>query len=95
MIFLLLLAGHDLLDHPDQLARLRTEPELIDAGIAELLRFTTQVPVGTMRVALEDLEIGGTRIPEGTRVFGIIVSANRDESIFPHAEELDLFAHTG
>ncbi|BBZ69104.1 cytochrome P450 family protein [Mycobacterium paraseoulense] len=102
MIFLLLLAGHDttsnlignsvvaLLDHPDQLARLRTEPELIDAGIEELLRFTAPVPVGTVRVALEDVEIGGTRIPKRSRVFGMIISANRDESIFTDADELDL-----
>lgn len=102
MIFLLLLAGHDttsnlignsvvaLLDHPDQLARLRAEPELIDAAIEELLRFTAPVPVGTVRIALDDVEIAGTRIPKGSRVFGMIISANRDESIFTDAEKLDL-----
>ncbi|MCV7378987.1 cytochrome [Mycobacterium alsense] len=102
MIFLLLLAGHDttsnlignsvvaLLDHPDQLARLRAEPELLNTGIDELLRFTTPVPVGTLRVALEDVEIAGTRIPKGSRVFGMLISANRDETVFPGADELDL-----
>lgn len=96
MMFLLLLAGHDttsnlignsvvaLLDHPDQLARLRAEPDLIDDGIEELLRFTAPpVAVGAPRVALEDLEFSGTRIPpKGSRVFGMLISANRDESVF-------------
>lgn len=102
MIFLLLLAGHDttsnlignsvvaLLDHPDQLASLRAEPELVDAGIEELLRFTAPVPVGTVRVALEDVQIAGTRIPKGSRVFGMLISANRDETVFPDADKLDL-----
>lgn len=102
MMFLLLLAGHDttsnlignsivaLLDHPDQLARLRAQPELIDDGVEELLRFTAPVAVGAPRVALEDLEFSGTRIPKGSRVFGMLISANRDESVFPDADELDL-----
>ncbi|ULN43923.1 cytochrome P450 [Mycolicibacterium crocinum] len=102
MMFLLLLAGHDttsnlignsvvaLLDHPDQLARLRAEPDLIDDGIEELLRFTAPVAVGAPRVALEDLEFSGTRIPKGSRVFGMLISANRDESVFADADALDL-----
>ena len=102
MIFVLLLAGHDttsnllgnsvvaLLDNPDQLARLRAEPELIDTGVDELLRFTSPVPVGAMRVALEDVEIGGARIPKGSRVFAMIISANRDETVFTDPEQLDL-----
>jgi cytochrome P450 PksS len=102
MIFLLLLAGHDttsnlignsvvaLLDHPDQLARLRAEPDLIDCGIEELLRFTAPVAVGAPRVALEDVDIAGTRITKGSRVFGMLISANRDESVFADADELDL-----
>ncbi|WP_431232122.1 cytochrome P450 family protein [Mycolicibacterium psychrotolerans] len=102
MIFLLLLAGHDttsnlignsvvaLLDHPDQLARLRAEPDLIDGGIEELLRFTAPVAVGAPRVAVEDVEIAGTRIAKGSRVFGMLISANRDESVFVDGDELDL-----
>lgn len=102
MIFLLLLAGHDttsnlignsvlaLLDHPLQLARLRADPTLIDTGVEELLRFTAPVPVGTARVALEDVEIGGTRIPRGSAVYGMLISANRDETVFTNPDELDL-----
>lgn len=102
MIFLLLLAGHDttanlignsvlaLLDHPEQLALLRAEPELIDVAVEELLRFTSPVPVGTTRYALDDVELSGVRIPKGAQVLAMIASANRDEEVFERPDELDL-----
>jgi cytochrome P450 len=102
MIFLLLLAGHDtttnligssvvaLLDNPDQLARLRANPALIDRGIDELLRFTTPVPCGAPRTALEDVAMAGTCIPKGSQVLGMLISANRDETMFTNPDVLDL-----
>ena len=102
MVFLLLLAGHDttanligssiltLLDHPEQMARLRDEPALIDSAVEELLRFTTPVPCGAARIATEDLELGGYAIPKGGHVLGMIISANRDETVFERPDELDL-----
>lgn len=102
MIFLLLLAGHDtttnligssvlaLLDEPEQLARLRADPSLIDTGIDELLRFTSPVPCGAPRTAVEDVEIAGTRIPKGSQVLGMLISANRDETRFENPDVLDL-----
>jgi cytochrome P450 PksS len=102
MMFLLLLAGHDttanlignsvltLLEHPEQLARLRDDPSLIEPAVEELLRFTTPVPCGTARIALEDLDIGGYAIPKGSHVLGMIISANRDEAVFERPDDLDL-----
>ncbi len=102
MIFLLLLAGHDttanligssivtLLDNPEQMARLRDEPELIDSAVEELLRFTTPVPCGAARIATEDVDIGGITVPKGSPILGMIISANRDESVFDRPDELDL-----
>lgn len=102
MIFLLLLAGHDttanligssvvaLLEHPEQMARLREEPALADAAVEELLRFTTPVPCGAARIATDDVEIGGTIVPKGSPVLGMIIAANRDESVFDRPDELDL-----
>ena len=102
MIFLLLLAGHDttanlignsivtLLDHPEEMARLRENPDLIGTAVEELLRFTAPVPCGAARIALEDVEVGEVTIPRGSSVLGMIISANRDESVFDRAEELDL-----
>lgn len=102
MIFLLLLAGHDttanligssvvaLLERPEQMARFREEPAIAESAVEELLRFTTPVPCGAARVATEDVEIGGTVIPRGSQVLGMIISANRDESVFDRPDDLDL-----
>lgn len=102
MISLLLLAGHDttsnlisssvlaLIDHPEQLERLRRDPSLIDTLVEEMLRFTTPVPCGVTRTALEDVEIAGVVIPRGASVVGMIISANRDEEVFDRPDELDI-----
>lgn len=105
MIFLLLLAGHDttsnlignsvvaLLDHPDQLARLREDPTVGETAVEELLRFTSPVPCGVARTLVEDIEISGTTIPKGSTVLGMIISANRDEEVFEDPDTLDLGRH--
>jgi cytochrome P450 len=102
MVFLLLLAGHDttanlignsvlaLMDHPEQQAALRAQPELFVTGIEELLRYTSPVTCGSTRIALEDVEIAGTLIPRGKQVLGMITSANRDEAVFDRPDDLDL-----
>ncbi len=102
MIFLLLLAGHDttanlignatleLVEHPEQLARLREDPSLIDSAVEELLRYTSPVPSGAARITLEDTEVADVVIPRGSRVVGMIISANRDEEVFDAPDELDL-----
>ena len=102
MIFLLMLAGHDttanligssavaLIEHPDQAERLRAEPDLTPTAVEELLRFTTPVPCGAARTLLDDVEIEGTTMPKGSKVLGMIISANRDEAVFDRPDELDL-----
>jgi cytochrome P450 len=102
MIFLLLLAGHDttanligtstlaLLEHPDQADRLREDASITGSAVEELLRFTTPVPCGAARILLDDVEIAGTTIPKGSSVLGMIISANRDESMFDEPDTLDL-----
>jgi len=39
---------------------------------------------------LDDVEIDGTTMPKGSKVMGMIISANRDETVFDHADVLDL-----
>lgn len=102
MAFLLLVAGYEttvnligngmfaLLQHPDQLARLRSEPKLITTAVEELLRYTN--PVGTTldRYACEELAIAGTAIPRGALLFLVLASANRDERQFANPDMLDV-----
>ncbi len=102
MIFLLMLAGHDttanligssavaLMEHPDQAARWRDEPELSATAVEELLRFTTPVPCGTARTLLDEVSIEGVTMPRGSKVMGMIISANRDEAVFDQPDALNL-----
>jgi cytochrome P450 len=102
MLFLLLLAGHEttvnligngtlaLLEHPDQLQRLRENPDLMGSAIEELLRFTNPVQHIAPRYALEDIELCGQVIPRGSSVLVNLASANRDESVFQDADRMDI-----
>jgi len=87
----LLSCGLDLLsDHPQQQDRLVDDPSLIPAGIEELLRLTSPVQ-GLARTTTRDVDIAGTRVPRGRKVFLLYGSANRDPREFgPTAEALDV-----
>jgi cytochrome P450 len=102
MLGILLIAGYEttvnliatgtllLLQHPDQLARLREEPALIESAVEELLRLATPVDVATERYAGEEVELAGVTIPRGALVLVAIVSANADGTRFPDPERLDV-----
>lgn len=76
-----------LLQHPEQLAKLRYNPQLIPAAIEELLRYDSPVQMDS-RVALEDLELGDKQIKKGQEVVSLIGSANRDSEAFLDADNL-------
>ncbi len=96
MIVLLLTAGHEttvnligsgtlaLLQHPDQLARLRTDddPAVVGRAVEELVRFVVPAETATERFAREDLTLAGIPIPRGSLVLLVVASANRDEAHF-------------
>jgi hypothetical protein len=77
--------------NPDQLALLKSRPELTGNAIEEFLRYDSSVQM-TGRVALEDIEdLGGKRIPKGESVLCLLGSANHDPAVYPdHPERLDI-----
>jgi cytochrome P450 len=77
---------HALIEHPDQLARLRADPSLIDTAIEEMLRWTTPGR-HIVRNATEDVELGGQTIRTGEAVALFFNSANRDEAVFADADQ--------
>ncbi|HEV7657716.1 MAG TPA: cytochrome P450 [Mycobacteriales bacterium] len=99
---LLVIAGHKttanlvgngsqaLLRNPDQLARLRADPELVVPAIEEFLRFEGPVERGTMRVAVEDMQLGGVDIPKASFVHLSMCAADRDPDAFPDPHRLDI-----
>jgi cytochrome P450 len=78
-----------LLDHPDQLACLTSDPSLISTAVEEVLRYHSPAQA-IIRVAIQDVELGGRRIGAGQRVLAWIGSANRDESVFSDPERFDI-----
>lgn len=76
--------------HPDQLALLRDKPELIPGAVEELLRYVPMAWCGSERVALEDVELSGVRIPAGATVVPLIYSGNHDEALVAEPERLDV-----
>lgn len=83
-----------LLRHPEQLALLRSEPDLTDKAVEELLRYLSIIPV-TVRTALEDVELGGQLIKTGDTVSVSLEAANRDTAQFPDADTLDIRRASG
>lgn len=78
-----------LLEHPDQLARLRATPELLPAAIEEVLRYRSPFQ-WTMRAPRQDVEVHGQTIPAGELVIPMIGSANRDPRQFPEPGRFDI-----
>jgi cholest-4-en-3-one 26-monooxygenase len=81
-----------LLEHPEQLARLRADASLMPAAIEELLRWVSPVMQFTRR-ATADTEIDGHKITAGERVVLVYPSANRDERAFAEPDRLDVTRH--
>ena len=102
MIFLLLSAGHEttvnligsgmlaLMEHPEQMQKLRNEPELSKTAIEELVRFVCPAETATERYAREDITVAGTTIPRGELVLAVVGSANRDANYFDNPDTIDI-----
>lgn len=78
-----------LIRHPDQLALLQADPALIENFTEEVLRLAS--PTANMwRVAKTEATVGGVAVPAGGMVQIRFASANRDESVFPDPDRLDV-----
>jgi hypothetical protein len=77
-------------EREDQLELLRKNPRgVADTAIEEFLRFDAPLHLFE-RTATADTEIGGVLVKEGQKIASLLGSANRDETIFDRADELDL-----
>jgi cytochrome P450 len=99
---LLLIAGHEttanvislgtlaLLRHPGQLALVRDDPDAVEDAVEELLRYTSVLHAGFVRVAVEDTTIGGHPVRRGEHVVTSLPAANRDPALLADGDDLDL-----
>ena len=100
-VLLLLAAGNEttrnattggviaLLQHPDELARLVADPDLVEPAVEEILRWTSPV-IQFARTATADVELHGTRIRAGDTVGLYYPSANRDDRVFADPYRFDI-----
>lgn len=77
-------------EHEAQLEKLRSNPRgITDTAIEEFLRFDAPLHLFE-RTATADTEIGGVLVREGQKIASLLGSANRDETVFERADDLDL-----
>ncbi|OIK25436.1 cytochrome P450 [Streptomyces malaysiense] len=105
MGFMLLAAGLDttanmlglgtlaLLRHPDQIPAI-IDPDRVENAVEELLRYLPIIP-GTIRAALEDVEVEGVRVKAGESVMVSLPGGNRDPEKYPDPDVLDLDRQAG
>ena len=95
-------AGHDttlgllasgtlaLLTHPDQFAKLKSDPEkLVEPAVEEFLRYEAPV-TRAVRVPLEPMPFGEHVVPEGRTIMMLVGAANRDPNVFDDPDRLDI-----
>lgn len=102
MIFLLIIAGHEttvnligngvlaLLQHPDQLLLLRSDPTLLPSAVEELLRYTGPVSLASQRWVSEDISMHGVVLHKGDQVFVSLIGADTDPHQFTDPETLNI-----
>jgi cytochrome P450 len=78
-----------LLEHPEEMERLRADPDLSQTAAEEMLRWATPVH-HFRRTASHDIELNGTQIGEGDKVTTWFVSGNRDAEAFDDPHRFDV-----
>jgi cytochrome P450 len=84
------LGTYALLTHPDQLAALRADPDLLPRAVDELLRYLSVLQFGTERAPLEDVEVDGVLIRVGEAVLLHWPTINRDPARFTDPDRFDI-----
>ncbi|WP_010532371.1 cytochrome P450 family protein [Lentibacillus jeotgali] len=102
VVSLLIIAGHEttvnligngilaLLEHPDQMEKLKQQPNMMKTAVEEFLRYNGPVEFSTNRWAGETLDFKGKTIPKGELVLVALDSADRDPDQFKDPNVLDV-----
>ena len=105
-VIILLSAGHEttsnligngllaLLNNPDQMRKLREQPQLAGSAVEEMMRYDNPVQI-SYRSAAEDVEIGGKRICRGQLVNSILAAGNRDPQRFSEPDRFEITRDEG
>jgi cytochrome P450 len=74
---------------PDQRRLVAEDRSLVANAVEEILRYEAPSPVQA-RYVMRDVELHGTKVPEGSILLLVNGSANRDEREFEHPDRLDV-----
>jgi cytochrome P450 len=98
----LLIAGHEttanmialsttaLLQHPAELDKLRSDPDLAPSAVEEMLRYLSVIQFGLFRHATQDFELGPLTIKSGEWLVAALGSGNRDGAVYSDPDSVDL-----
>jgi cytochrome P450 len=78
-----------LIQHPEQMAKLRANPGLIENAVEEMLRFDSPV-TNSGRIAHDDTELAGCPVHKGESLSVSLASANRDPDVYPEPNRFDI-----
>ena len=102
MVFLLIIAGFEttvhlitngvltLLQHPEQLEQLKSQPELIDSAVEEILRHRGPIQGTKPGFSKEDITLHGVTIPKGKPIIPLLCAANHDPEVFAEPQVFDI-----
>jgi cytochrome P450 len=85
-----MIAAMTLLDHPDQMDKLRREPEWIPNAVSEILRFGFGGPGGLPRYAVRDFTLRGKTIKKGQMMLLSFGGASRDPTVYDDPDRFDV-----
>jgi len=101
MVFLLIIGGFEttlhlitngvrtLLENPDQLERLRADPELWESAVEEIVRHRGPIHGTKLQYAKEDVLLRGTMIERGSPIMPMLGAANHDPRAFENPDDFD------
>lgn len=78
-----------LLDHSEELVKVRAERVSVPALIEEVLRYDSPVQV-VFRQTTQEVELEGGKLPTGATVLVLLGAANRDERQFPDPDRFEV-----
>mgnify|MGYP002624169524 FL=1 len=102
MVFLLVFSGFEttvhlitnavltLLEHPEQLERLRSEPALMESAVEEILRYRGPIHATKPMYATEDVTLHGQTIPKAAPLMPLLGAANFDPEVFEDPDTFDV-----
>ena len=77
------------LTHPEELAKLKADPSLINSAVEEVLRYESPVDI-TGRIAPRDMDVSGCPVKPRQSLLASLRGANRDPEAFPDPHRFDI-----